>query len=87
MVVTWQLLQQPYGDELSVKQRTVYKYEWFKKLKKGRMSTELIPHGGHPSSSTTEINVNTIAAPVKEDGSTLTIRDIAAVMGIGRINF
>ncbi len=85
-VEAWQLLQQAYGDELVVKRRNVYLYEWFKKLKEGRTSTDLIPHGGRPSSSTTEINMNTIAAIVKEDG-TLTVRDIAAVMGIGLISF
>ncbi len=85
-VEMWQLLQQAYGDELAVKRRTVYKYEWFKKLKEGRTPTKLILHGGHLFSYTTEINVNKVAAIVKEDG-TLTVRDITAVMGIGRINF
>ncbi len=71
-VQKWQWLQQTYGDELEVKRRTVYMYEWFKKLKEWRTSTELILHGGRPSSSNTEINVNMIAAIVKEDG-TLTV--------------
>ncbi len=81
-----QLLQQACGDELVVKWWTAYMYEWFKKLQEGWTSTELIPHGGCPSSSTTKINANTIAVIMKEDG-TLTVRDIAAVMGIGQINF
>ncbi len=65
----WLLLQNTYKDELVLSQRTVY--DWCARLKEGRPSVELLPHVSHPSTSSTDTNVNTITVIVKENGGSV----------------
>ncbi len=61
----WWLLQNAYKDELVLSRRMVY--DQYARLKKGWQSADLLLLVGRPSTSSTDTNVNTIAAIVKEN--------------------
>ncbi len=77
----WQAVQGAYREELSLSRRSVY--NWYRQFENGRQSCMLTPHGGRPSTASTEVNVNTILVIVQEDAS-LTVREIAALVHVSK---
>ena len=74
------MLKQAYKEECLCRSAIL---RWHNLFKAGRESFELIPHGGHPTTVRTEVNINTVSAIIQED-SHLSTRKIASLLNISK---
>ncbi|KAJ8948678.1 hypothetical protein NQ318_004466 [Aromia moschata] len=58
-------------------------FEWFKRVKEGRETTEDDPRPGRPSTSKTDENIEKIGKLIREDRR-LSIRGLAEIIGIDK---
>jgi transposase len=70
---THEMLKQVYGDQCVGRTQC---YEWFKRFKDGRKSTDDDPRLGRPSTSTHAVHVAQVRAVVRSNRR-LTVREIA----------
>jgi transposase len=70
---TREMLKQVYGDQCVGRTQC---YEWFKRFKGGRKSTDDDPRPGRPSTSTDAVHVAQVGAVLRSK-SRLTVREIA----------
>ncbi|KAJ8951899.1 hypothetical protein NQ318_019877 [Aromia moschata] len=74
------MLKEAYGDECLSRTRV---FEWFKRFKEGRETTEDDPRPGRLSTSKTDENIGKIGKSIRED-SRLSIRGLAEITGIDK---
>ncbi|KAJ8946752.1 hypothetical protein NQ318_002582 [Aromia moschata] len=79
-VVKLTMLKEVYGNECLSRTQV---FEWFKRFKEGRETTEDDPRLGQPSMSKTDENIEKIDKPIREDRR-LSIRGIADITGIDK---
>ena len=75
---TFQLLNQAYREDCMSRTQC---YDWFKRFKAGRMSVDVDPRPGRPSTSTDDDHVERVRAAIR--GNRLsTVREVADEVGI-----
>ncbi|KAJ8959646.1 hypothetical protein NQ318_021833 [Aromia moschata] len=77
---TYSMLKEVYGNECLSRTQV---FEWFKRFKVGRETTEDDPYPGRPSTSKTDENIEQIGKLIREDRR-LTIRGLPEITGIDK---